>query len=305
MDMQRTTTMPTPSPQPPTRFLILSDTHNLEPDSTDSPLDHPLPPIDVLFHCGDLTHCGGFSSYKKALRLLSIIDAELKLVIAGNHDLELDKEYWATHLDADEGDEEADHGRAMEIMTGRLAEEAGVTFLRGEGTYEFFLRGGRRLRVYASPYTPAFGDWAFAYDHSQDRFNDPSQVAEGIATIAENPIPDGVDIVMTHGPPKGVLDSCAQGNVGCENLLRAVGRVRPLAHCFGHVHEGYGVGVMDWEEGKLGKVDVQKGEEGGVGVVKAEVVRGRETLMVNAAIMDGENRPVNRPWVVEISLGSE
>ena len=136
-----------------TRFLILSDTHNFELRDSDGveratewPLDGNFPRVDVLLHCGDLTHCGGLASYKKALELLGSFEAELKLVIAGNHDLELDPAFWKTHLD--EGDDEEDHDRAMELMTEDLADEAGIVFLE-EGTYDFELSNGARFTVYA------------------------------------------------------------------------------------------------------------------------------------------------------------
>jgi hypothetical protein len=29
---------------------------------------------------------------------------------------------------------------------------------------------------------------------------------------------------------------------------------------------------------------------------------GKETLMVNAAIMDGKNKPTNAPWIVDLEL---
>ena len=73
------------------RFLVISDTHNLEFADCDHDFWQVLPRVDVLLHCGDLTHCGGASSYKKALRMLGQFDAELKIVIAGNHDLDLIK----------------------------------------------------------------------------------------------------------------------------------------------------------------------------------------------------------------------
>ena len=78
----------------PTKFLALSDTHNLEPyvfQDADSPLYNcNQPRVDVLLHCADLTQVGDMSAYKKALRMLGSFDAELKLVIAGNHDISLD-----------------------------------------------------------------------------------------------------------------------------------------------------------------------------------------------------------------------
>lgn len=273
-----------------TRFLIISDTHNFEfKDNADSsPLALPLPRADVVLHCGDLTHCGGASSYKKALKLLGAFDAELKLVIAGNHDLDLDREYWKCHLE--EGDEEEDHCRAVEIMTGLPAAEAGVTYLE-EGTYTFALESGARFTIYASPYSSEFCDWAFAYKHKEDRFNGAHQVADGIKSIAAKPVPGGIDIVMTHGPPKGILDESSQGSVGCENLLHAVRRARPRLHCFGHIHEANGMMMMDWDAG-------EDGENGPLPknsrlfrheypkAIKTSVAHGEKTLMVNAAIMD-------------------
>ncbi len=186
-------------PTVPTRFLILSDTHNFDIHDTtlnNHPILASLPAADVVLHCGDLTHCGGTSSYKKAIKLLASIDAKLKLVIAGNHDLELDQGFWKTHLD--EGDEPEDHDEALEVMRGKLAQEAGVVYL-DEGTHSFRLENGPRLSIYVSPYTPAFNDWAFAYEHDQDRFNKPQDVLDGTVSIAENPIPGvgEVDVVMT------------------------------------------------------------------------------------------------------------
>ncbi|CAF9924103.1 MAG: hypothetical protein ALECFALPRED_002683 [Alectoria fallacina] len=211
-----------------TRFLVISDTHNLEfgdTADTSQPLQLPTPKVDVLLHCGDLTQVGGVSSFKKALKMLASIDAELKLVIPGNHDLELDKPYWEAQCDHNGTPEDLeDYDLAMKAMTGPLADEAGVNFM-SEGTHLFTLKSGAVFTIYVSPYTPAFCDWAFAYEHNKDRFNGPQQAAYGVTSIATNPMPDGVDIVMTHGPPKGILDWCPQGNVVCDNLLQAVRRV--------------------------------------------------------------------------------
>lgn len=86
-------------------------------------------------------------------------------------------------------------------MTGSLAKTAGVTYL-SEGTHRFTLNDGRTFSIYASPYQPECGDWAFGYQRSQDRFN--SSPAPGNTSIAKHTIPCDVDIVMTHGPPQGI-----------------------------------------------------------------------------------------------------
>jgi Icc-related predicted phosphoesterase len=46
----------------------------------------------------------------------------------------------------------------------------------------------------------------------------------------------GTGILITHGPPLGILDD----RQGRSALHRAVIRVKPRLHCFGHVHSGYG-----------------------------------------------------------------
>ena len=300
-----------------TRFLILSDTHNFElTTGTSQPFQLPTPKTDVFLHCGDLTQVGGISSFKLALKMLSSISAELKLVIPGNHDLELDKTFWSSQHDKEGNPKHPeDHDLAIKAMTGPLAAEAGVTFLN-EGTHFFTLKSGAKFTIYVSPYTPAFGDWAFAYEHNQDRFNSSQQTADGVTSITTNPIPNDIDIVMTHGPPRGILDWCPQGNVGCPNLLHAVRRVKPLMHCFGHIHEGNGIEVVDWkkkaaavEEPKLRKNEAihRYFEDEGIENPYPEAFlwekkRGERTLAVNASIMTGDYKPENKPWLVNLNL---
>ena len=231
----------------------MSETHNFECGDTVQSSPSWQPPnfqIDVLLHCGDLPQVGGVTSLKKALRMLGGIEAELKLVIAGNHDLELDKAYWEVQCDYEGNPEDPkDHDLSIETMTRPLAREAGLTYLH-EGTHPFNLKNGLHFKIYVSSYTPAFGDWAFAYKPNEDRFNQQDQLAGNRTSTATNPIPNDVSIVMTHGPPKEVLDLCPQGNVGCDILLQAIHRVKPLMHCFGHIHESSGVEIIDWKKNK-------------------------------------------------------
>jgi len=52
-------------------------------------------------------------------------------------------------------------------------------------------------------------------------------------------IPDGVDVLITHDPPAGVLDR----RHGCEYLRQEVAERQPRLHVFGHIHEGHGIVV--------------------------------------------------------------
>src|SRR5690349_1148744 len=79
-----------------TRLLIISDTHTQLPrpaTATEVSYRDPLPSADILLHCGDLTHQGAPEEFERTLSFLKNADAELKLIIAGNHDVTLDNEY--------------------------------------------------------------------------------------------------------------------------------------------------------------------------------------------------------------------
>lgn len=45
-------------------------------------------------------------------------------------------------------------------------------------------------------------------------------------------IPDKVDVLITHGPPLGILDE----NIGCPILYKVVKEAKPEYHLFGHIH---------------------------------------------------------------------
>ena len=98
----------------------------------------------------------------------------------------------------------------------------GVHFIE-EGLVE--LEG---LKIWCSAYTPWFLDWA--YNVPRDEIHRHWDL-----------IPDGIDVLATHGPAAGILDQCKHGDrVGCGELLKAIDRVKPRIHLFGHIHEEYG-----------------------------------------------------------------
>ncbi|CAG8816179.1 23913_t:CDS:2, partial [Dentiscutata erythropus] len=91
-------------------------------------------------------------------------------------------------------------------------------------------------QLYGSPYTPRFYDWAFNGDRG-------SFLKEKWSKI-----PPTTHILMTHGPPSGILDLTASGeSAGCVDLLQRIQEIKPLVHVFGHIHEGYGVLEKKWE----------------------------------------------------------
>lgn len=54
-------------------------------------------------------------------------------------------------------------------------------------------------------------------------------------------LPDGLDVLVTHGPPRGLLDRSDRGaEAGCVALRREVERKAPRLHVFGHIHDAAG-----------------------------------------------------------------
>ncbi|HEY1960700.1 MAG TPA: metallophosphatase domain-containing protein [Polyangiaceae bacterium] len=106
------------------------------------------------------------------------------------------------------------------------------------------------VSFWGSPWQPAYNDWAFNLPRG-------AALAEKWALV-----PDGTDVLITHGPPMGIGDrGPVAGRLGCEDLLARVQAVRPKAHFFGHIHQDGGV----WRHG--------------------------ETLFVNATTWECERQP--------------
>jgi Icc-related predicted phosphoesterase len=321
---------------------MISDTHTSTPSppqKTDNAYRYPLPKANILLHAGDLTKVGYRVEHEAMIAMLQDADAELKLVIAGNHDITLDEEYFTSfgytrhlrpeHLGsesillADDNfhdvrqsrkpttDQLRAYARSIkDLWTCDAARSAGIIYLE-EGMHSFTLSTGAKFTVYASPYQPEFYRWAFAYERDEDRYN------PGNGNQPANPIPDfpAVDILLTHGPPVGILDRVPPDlNVGCEHLLRAAGRARPRIHLFGHIHEGWGAqrgtwsGVADGVKLEDVPTDAEDMLENRSafydvsGLAERPLRFGDETLFVNASVNTVGYEARNAPWVVDLEL---
>jgi hypothetical protein len=87
------------------------------------------------------------------------------------------------------------------------------------------------VKIYGSPWQPEFWNWAF---------NLPRQGWE--LEVKWNDISPDTDILITHGPAWGHLDTVKgqTGNLGCEVLSERLKSLKPKIHVFGHIHSGYG-----------------------------------------------------------------
>lgn len=138
-----------------------------------------------------------------------------------------------------------DQARARELLQG-------ATYLQDESVE---IEG---LRLYGSPWQPWYFDWAFNLPRGEE-------LRQKWASV-----PDDTQVLLTHGPPAGILDLTGRlESAGCEDLLARVDSIRPLLHAFGHIHEGYG-----------------RKHIGG-------------TWYVNASVCDGSYQCVNQPQVFD------
>lgn len=163
-----------------------------------------IPDADILVHAGDFTMVGELDVVADFNRWLGELPYKHKIVIAGNHDLSFE--------------------RAPELVVPMLTN---AIYLKNSGVE---VEG---LRFWGSPYTPFFNSdfWVFHIKHQTSMYEHWRQ------------IPEGLDVLITHGPPNRVLDRTMEGEyAGDPSLLSRLSdmRTRPKIHVFGHIHESYG-----------------------------------------------------------------
>jgi Icc-related predicted phosphoesterase len=85
------------------------------------------------------------------------------------------------------------------------------------------------VRIYGTPWTPTFGNWAFMLD-------------EDLLDNIFNKIPKGLDILISHGPARGYNDTILQyglnEQLGSTTLIKHVKRTSPKWLFVGHIHSG-------------------------------------------------------------------
>lgn len=182
------------------KIVLLSDTHGGHEGLR-------IPECDLLAHAGDWSRHGTIDEAIAFFEWFGAQPARARIATAGNHDVIAETD--------------AERIRA-------LAEKNGV-FWKIEAGCELV-----GMKIWASPYSPRHGSWAF-------------QAERGNALRAHwDAIPEHLDLLITHAPPYGIGDSLLDGrHVGCEALREIVLQRAPRLHLFGHVHEAHGETRLD------------------------------------------------------------
>lgn len=195
------------------KIIAISDTHNRHKKLI-------MPQGDILIHSGDATGRGERGEVEAFLDWFAEQDYQERILIAGNHD-------WLF---------ERQPGLAEQ-----MCKERDITYLNNS---EIIIDG---VKIWGSPWTPWFYSWAFNARRTPEQahtFGGPF-----IGDIWKL-IPDDVNILVTHGPPYGILDEVVMVNgdskdpkdlVGCEELSKRIAELKDLEiHVFGHIHCSHG-----------------------------------------------------------------
>ena len=193
------------------KLTIISDTHNHHKRITDD-----LPGGDLLIHAGDLSSMGYQHEIQQFLKWFNKLDNYThKIFIAGNHD-------WGFQNN-------------VEKVKGLLTDYQNIDYLEDDwivvGDSDPHDVNVKTAKIYGSPWQPEFYNWAFNLPRNGEELKAKWDM-----------IPMDTDILLTHGPAWGHLDTVVgqTENLGCELLSQRIEAIRPKIHVCGHIHTGYG-----------------------------------------------------------------
>lgn len=190
----------------------ISDTHDQQHKSE---LIYPSD-TDVIIHSGDATNFHDLArnsvEWEAFIEWYAALPISFKIYVPGNHDA-------TCYL-------EQKRAKSM-------CEKNNIHYLNKD----MVVIDG--LKIWGDPTTPTFGTWYFTTDRSKT----PKHW---------DMIPEDIDILITHGPRKGILDLSTTGGIhqcGDTALGRRIDSLSNLKlHCFGHIHDSSdakNAGVME------------------------------------------------------------
>jgi len=164
-----------------------------------------LPGGDMIIHAGDLSSMGHYHELENFFKWFSKVDYKYKIFISGNHD-------WGF---------ERNPSNVKEI----LEDFPDIIYLQDNSVT---IEG---IKIYGSPWQPWFFNWAFNLPRDGEELKEKW-----------NNIPEDTDILITHGPSYGKLDTTDRSDkhLGCKLLAERITEIKPKIHVFGHIHPGSG-----------------------------------------------------------------
>lgn len=202
-----------------------------------------IPEGDASLYAGDWSPGrGDLEDTHNFVEWIGSLPHKYKIVIPGNHDFAADK---------------------YDGITRQFFINNGIKYLINEPAQLLDTENERSIMIWGSPYHPKI--WGkFELERG------------GELRANWSLIPEDTDVLITHGPPYGILDESKKdfaGSVGDDELNqyylkhRIIDTRPPFLHVFGHIHEAYG-------QKKI-----------------------RDTQFINASICDENYDPVNKPIV--------
>lgn len=174
-----------------------------------------LPQGEILVHSGDFSIDGHPGEYEQFNQWLGAQKFMYKIVVLGNHDLD--------YMMREKIDPIA---VASSKLTNAIVLSSEKINLMGINFYG--------IQWYW------FNRWNFSYYDKQY-----------INCEEWYKIPSDTDILITHGPPKFILDGDRDSPSGSYGLLLMIENIRPKYHLFGHIHHQYGHLTINWPNNQI------------------------------------------------------
>ena len=220
------------------KITFISDTHGKHNQVTSS-----LPGGDLLIHAGDISSMGYKHEIQEFCKWFNSLDNyTVKVFIAGNHDFGFQKE--------------------PEMTKEIVGSYKWIDYLQ-DNFLGYGVDTENYVKIYGSPWQPEFHSWAF---------NLPKGGLE--LEQAWEEIPEDTDILVTHGPAFGYLDTIMgqHDNLGCELLTKRIKTIKPKIHVCGHIHSGRNIVFDDG------------------------------TLFINASVLDEQYQYTQKPITIDFDF---
>jgi len=178
------------------RIVAMADTH-LQHDGL------VVPDGDILVHAGDMLQHGSLDELARAADYLRSLPHRIKIIVAGNHEVCLEKR----------------PKEARALLDGFLYLQDEAATVAG-------------LVFYGSPWQVKFRIWAFGATRGAELASKWAKIPDRVDVLVTHSPP--------HGFGDRIEWREEQRRVGCAELLARVRQVKPQLHLFGHIHQDRG-----------------------------------------------------------------